>query len=356
MSRVPEPDTGTQRRAVEKEQEMDWYAGAGRRVAVIVPCLNEEAAIATVVRDFRTALPGAMVFVYDNMSTDGTMRAAAAAGAVVRQVGHRGKGNVVRRMFADVDADVYVMVDGDGTYDAGAAPAMVRRLLDDHLDMVVGTRVDDDPEAYRRGHRFGNWMLTTLVTRLFGRTFTDMLTGYRVFSRRFAKAFPALSRGFEIETEITVHTLELRLATAEMPTRYSSRVEGSTSKLSTYRDGLRILKLILRLLMLEKPLALFGGLAGVLALASIGFFIPVLIDYLATGLVPRFPTLIVSVSLMSLALLALMTGIIQDNVTRGRQEMKRLFYLAAGDRAADREQRDERGGDSDWQGEWRRQA
>ncbi|MDD3444529.1 MAG: glycosyltransferase [Zavarzinia sp.] len=317
---------------------MDWNQSIGRRVAVIVPCLNEEAAIGAVVRDFRAALPGCTVYVYDNMSTDGTMREARAAGAVVRQVGHRGKGNVVRRMFADVDADIYVMVDGDGTYDASAAPVMVRRLVDDHLDMVVGTRVDDDPEAYRKGHRFGNWLLTTLVTRLFGRTFTDMLTGYRVFSRRFVKAFPVLSGGFEIETEITVHTLELRLATAEMPTRYSARMEGSQSKLSTYRDGFRILHLILRLLMLERPLALFGGLAGIFALFSVGFFVPVLLDYVATGLVPRFPTLIVSVGLMTLALLSLVTGIIQDNVTRGRQELKRLFYLAAGDRAAIRDE------------------
>lgn len=312
---------------------MDWTAGAGREIAVIVPCLNEEAAIARVVKDFQAVLPGATVYVYDNMSTDRTMEVARAAGAVVRQVSHRGKGNVVRRMFSDVDADIYIMVDGDGTYDAGAAPALVRRLVDDNLDMVVGTRVDDDPEAYRAGHRFGNWLLTTLVTRLFGRTFTDMLTGYRVFSRRFVKAFPSLSGGFEIETEITVHTLELRLATAEMPTRYSARVEGSQSKLSTYRDGFRILKLILRLLMLEKPLALFGAFAGIFLLASIGFFIPVLADYIATGLVPRFPTLIVSVGLLTLSVLSLMTGIIQDNVTRGRQELKRLFYLAAGERA-----------------------
>lgn len=318
---------------------MDWNAGAGREIAVIVPCLNEEAAIAQVVRDFKAALPGATVYVYDNMSTDDTMAVARAAGAVVRQVSHRGKGNVVRRMFADIDADIYIMVDGDATYDAAAAPAMVRRLIDDNLDMVVGTRVDDDPEAYRKGHRFGNWLLTTLVTRLFGRTFTDMLTGYRVFSRRFVKAFPSLSGGFEIETEITVHTLELRLATAEMPTRYLARPVGSQSKLSTYRDGFRILKLILRLLMLEKPLALFGAISGVFALLSVAFFVPVLVDYLSTGLVPRFPTLIVSVGVMLLSVLSLMTGIIQDNVTRGRQELKRLFYLAAGERADERTSR-----------------
>lgn len=312
---------------------MEWNPAQGRQIAVIVPCLNEEVAIARVVKDFKAVLPGATVYVYDNMSTDRTAEVAAAAGAVVRRVGHRGKGNVVRRMFSDIDADIYIMVDGDATYDAGAAPALVRRMIDDNLDMVVGTRVDDDPEAYRKGHRFGNWLLTTLVTKLFGHTFTDMLTGYRVFSRRFVKSFPSLSGGFEIETEITVHTLELRLATAEMPTRYSAREEGSQSKLSTYRDGFRILKLILRLLMLEKPLALFSSIAGVFLIAAIGFFIPVLADYVATGLVPRFPTLIVSVALVTLAVLSLMTGIIQDNVTRGRQEMKRLFYLAAGERA-----------------------
>ncbi|MFA5120251.1 glycosyltransferase [Zavarzinia sp.] len=312
---------------------MDLNAGEGREIAVIIPCLNEAAAIGQVVKSFHAVLPGATVYVYDNMSTDDTMAVARAAGAVVRQVTHRGKGNVVRRMFADVEADIYIMVDGDGTYDAGAAPALVRRLVDENLDMVVGTRVDDDPEAYRRGHRFGNWLLTTLVTKLFGRTFTDMLTGYRIFSRRFVKAFPSLSGGFEIETEITVHTLELRLATAEMPTRYSARVEGTQSKLSTYRDGFRILKLILRLLMLEKPLALFGGFAGFFALLAVAFFIPVMIDYVETGLVPRFPTLIVSVGVMVLSVLSLMTGLILDNVTRGRQELKRLLYLAAGERA-----------------------
>ncbi|RJF87061.1 glycosyltransferase [Oleomonas cavernae] len=316
---------------------MDWNVGgvtAGREIAVIVPCLNEAAAIGQVVRGFQQVLPEATVYVYDNMSTDDTIAVAKAAGAVVRQVSHRGKGNVVRRMFGDIDADIYIMVDGDGTYDPAAAPTMVRRLIEDNLDMVVGTRVDDDPEAYRKGHRFGNWLLTTLVTKLFGRTFTDMLTGYRVFSRRFVKAFPALSSGFETETEITVHTLELRLATAEIPTRYSTRVAGSQSKLNTYRDGARILKLILRLLMLEKPLALFGAFAGVFALVSIGLFVPIFIDYVATGLVPRFPTLIVSVGAIMLSVLSLMTGIIQDNVTRGRQELKRLFYLAAGERAA----------------------
>jgi glycosyltransferase involved in cell wall biosynthesis len=299
------------------------------RVAVILPCYNEEAAIAGVVRGFRTALPQAVVYVYDNNSRDNTAEAARAAGAVVRRETRQGKGHVVRRMFADVDADIYVLADGDGTYDAASVPAMVARLISEQLDMVVGSRLTTyEGEAFRRGHRFGNDLLTGFLGLCFGRTFTDILSGYRVFSRRFVKSFPALSAGFETETELSVHALELRMPIAEVVTPYKARPEGSASKLRTYRDGFRILMMILNLFKEERPLAFFSIIAGVLALTSVVLAYPVFITYFETGLVPRFPTAILSTGLMILACLSLTCGFVLDTVTHGRREMKRLAYLA----------------------------
>lgn len=299
----------------------------GQRIAVLVPCYNEAATIGDVVRDFQRALPGAVVHVFDNNSSDGTAGIARDAGALVRAVSDQGKGNVIRRMFADVDADIYVMVDGDGTYDAGAAPQLVAALLAGGLDMVVGARVSDERAAYRPGHRFGNRLLTQCVATLFGRTFTDMLSGYRVFSRRFAKSFPAHSAGFETETELTVHALELRMPVAEVPTLYGARPEGSESKLNTWADGLRILFMIARLFKAERPLLFFSlGFAGC-ALLSVLLAIPVLDDYLRTGLVPRLPTALLCAALMLFGAILLTCGIVLDTVTRGRAEMKRFAYL-----------------------------
>jgi glycosyltransferase involved in cell wall biosynthesis len=306
-------------------------------VAVLIPCYNEEAAIGQVVRDFRTVLPAARIYVYDNNSKDRTVEVAREAGAIVRSERLQGKGNVVRRMLADVEAAVYVMVDGDATYDAASVPAMVRRLLDEELDMVVGGRVDTRVEAYRRGHRFGNAALTGAVSYLFGKRFTDILSGYRVFSRRFVKSFPALSGGFEIETELTIHALELRMPVAEVATPYGVRPEGSTSKLRTYSDGFKILWLILHLVRNEKPFQFFGLIALVLAALSIGLAIPIMLTYLETGLVPRIPTAILSTGLMIVSFLSLACGLVLDTVTRGRREMRRLAYLvASAHRAADR--------------------
>jgi glycosyltransferase involved in cell wall biosynthesis len=297
------------------------------RIAVLIPCYNEEAAIAPVVRNFASALPQAEIYVYDNNSRDGTVEVARAAGAIVRHEGQQGKGNVVRRMFSDVEADVYVLVDGDATYRAESAPAMIDLLQTQNLDMVVGCRVHQATEAYRRGHRFGNAMLTGFVSYLFGKQFTDILSGYRVFSRRFVKSFPSLSRGFEIETELTVHALELNLPVAEIETPYGARPEGSSSKLSTYRDGLRILRLILDLYRHEKPLQFFGILAAMLATLSVALAVPIVLEWMRTGLVPRFPTAILSTGIMILAFLSMTGGLILETVTRGRREMKRLIYL-----------------------------
>jgi len=299
------------------------------RVAVILPCYNEEAAIADVVRDFRAALPQALVYVYDNNSKDRTVDCARAAGAIVRRESRQGKGHVVRRMFADVEADVYVLADGDGTYEASSAPAFVEKLINERLDMVVGSRLTTyEGEAFRRGHRFGNDLLTGFLGLCFGRTFTDILSGYRVFSRRFVKSFPALSVGFETETELSVHALELRMPIAEVSTPYRARPVGSASKLRTYRDGFRILMMILNLFKEERPLAFFSIIAGVFALAAVVLAYPVFITYLETGLVPRFPTAILSTGLMILASLSLTCGFVLDTVTHGRREMKRLFYLS----------------------------
>ena len=302
------------------------------RIAVLVPCFNEEAAVATVVADFRKALPSATIYVYDNNSSDRTVAVARAAGAEVRGERRQGKGHVVRRMFADVDADVYVLVDGDATYDAPSAPRMIERLVNDHLDMVVGLRVDQVQAAYRPGHRAGNRMLTGFLSSVFGQAFKDILSGYRVFSRRFVKSFPVLSDGFEIETELTVHALELAMPVAEIETPYYARPEGSVSKLNTWRDGFRILGTILKLYRSEKPLRFFTVIGLFLALVSIGLAIPVIITYLEQGIVPRLPTAVLSTGLMIVAVLSISSGLVLDTVTRGRREMKLLAYLSQSSR------------------------
>jgi hypothetical protein len=297
------------------------------QIAVLIPCLNEEAAIAKVVADFQTALPSATVYVYDNGSVDRTAAVAREAGAIVRTEPLRGKGNVMRRMFADIDADVYVLVDGDDTYDAASAPALVNRLLQDHIDMVNGSRQEISHHAYRAGHRFGNRMLTGLVGYFFGERFSDILSGYRVMSRRFVKSFPALADGFEIETELTVHALQLRLPIAEVATPYRDRPPASSSKLRTLPDGMRILRLIVRMVREERPLQFFSTFAVVLALTAIGLATPVVLEYFRTGLVPRLPTAVLSTGLMLLSFLSLTCGMILATVTRGRIEAKRLRYL-----------------------------
>lgn len=298
------------------------------RIAVLVPCFNEAESVGRVVKDFREALPDARVFVYDNASTDDTAAIAEAAGAEVRFEPRRGKGHVVRRMFADVDADVYVLVDGDATYDASRAPAMVERLLRESLDVVNGRRVAVDEDAYRFGHRLGNRWISGVVAWSFGRSFEDLLSGYRVFSRRFIKSFPAMTTGFEIETEMAVHALELNLPVAEMDTPYQSRRPGGTSKLSTFRDGFRIAAAIMWLLKDVRPLMTFG-LAGLFsALAGLGLGIPVVVEYLETGLVYKLPTAVLATGLMILAMVSLVAGLIMDAVSRGRREAKRMHYLA----------------------------
>jgi glycosyltransferase involved in cell wall biosynthesis len=298
------------------------------RLAVLVPCFNEEAAVATVVADFRKALPAAKIYVYDNNSSDRTAVVARDAGAEVRSERRQGKGHVVRRMFADIDADIYVLVDGDATYDAPSAPRMVERLVDEHLDMVVGLRIDQDVAAYRRGHRTGNRMLTGFLSSVFGQAFKDILSGYRVFSRRFVKSFPVLSDGFEIETELTVHALELAMPVAEIETPYYARPEGSVSKLNTWRDGFRILGTILKLYRSEKPLRFFLVIGIFLALVSFSLAFPVIITYLEEGIVPRLPTAVLSMGLMIVAVLSVSSGLVLDTVTRGRREMKLLAYLS----------------------------
>jgi glycosyltransferase involved in cell wall biosynthesis len=298
------------------------------RIAVLIPCYNEAVAIPQVVADFRAALPEAALFVYDNNSNDTTVAVARAAGAIVRTETLQGKGHVIRRMFADIEADFYVLVDGDDTYDATAAPGMVQAAIDGGLDMVNGTRVTDIQAAYRPGHRLGNQVLTGLVRVIFGNRITDMLSGYRVFSRRFVKSFPALSSGFETETEFTVHALELRMPVGEVLTRYKDRPEGSVSKLRTYSDGIRILRTIVILVKEERPLAFFSAVAGVFFIAGLILSIPVFINYFQTGLVPRLPTAVLVVGMMILAALSVTCGLILDSVSRGRKEIKRLAYLA----------------------------
>ena len=302
---------------------------AGRsRIAVLVPCYNEEAAIGKVIADFRAALPEATIYVYDNNSADRTAEVAEQAGAVVRRERHQGKGRVVRRMFTDIEADIYVLVDGDATYDAPSARPMVETLVRDRLDMVCAIRVDREEAAYRLGHRAGNRLLTGFVAHVFGQSFTDMLSGYRAFTRRFVKSFPALSGGFEIEAELTIHALELELPVGELRTPYYSRPQGSVSKLSTWHDGTRILRTILRIYRAERPLSLFSGIGASLAIVSIGLAIPIIVTYLQEGVVPRLPTAVLSTGLMLLAFLARACGLILDTVTRGRRELKLLAYLA----------------------------
>ena len=304
---------------------------AALRLAVLIPCHDEAVAIGKVVADFRTALPGATVYVYDNNSADGTVPAARAAGAVVRREPQQGKGHVIRRGFADIDADIYVLVDGDDTYDAAAAPAMVRRLIEEQLDMVTARRVSDAAlaaAAWRPGHRLGNRVLSGLVGAVFGARVPDMLSGYRVFSRRFVKSFPALSSGFEIETEVTVHALELGMPVAEQPTRYQERPVGSRSKLRTWSDGARILATILALVRQERPLQVFAAAALMLLLAGLAVGVPVVVAFGRTGLVPRLPSAVLATGLVLLSFLALSCGMILDSVTRGRKEFRRLAYLA----------------------------
>lgn len=300
---------------------------AALEIAVLVPCFNEAAAIAKVVGDFRAALPAARVYVYDNNSTDETTAVARAAGAEVRREPRRGKGNVVRRMFQDIEADIYVMVDGDDTYDASVAPRLVARLVDDKLDMVVGKRIETHQAAYRAGHRLGNQVLTGLVRWLFGAQIDDMLSGYRVFSRRFVKSFPSFSREFEIETELTVHAMQMRMPVAELDTSYKERPPGSVSKLRTFRDGWRILLTITNLMRNERPLMFFSLVSLVIAGVAVALGIPVVLSYLETGEVRRFPTAILCSGLGVIAVVCLATGLILDLVAHVRREAKRLMYL-----------------------------
>jgi glycosyltransferase involved in cell wall biosynthesis len=298
------------------------------RIAVLLPCYNEEAAIAQTVAGFRAALPTATVYVYDNNSRDRTAEVARGAGAVVRTERQQGKGHVVRRMFADIDADVYVMADGDLTYDPAAAPLMVEQLLAERLDMVVGTRQHEAKEAYRGGHVLGNRLFNGILAGLFGRSFSDIFSGYRVFSRRFVKSFPVLSSGFEIETEMSVHALELRMPVGEVTSRYLARPEGSASKLSTFRDGWRILSTIATLYRIERPVLFFGGIGAALLVAALVLSVPLVLTYIDTGLVPRLPTAILVTGLAIIATLCFFAGLILDTVTRGRREVRRLAYLA----------------------------
>lgn len=296
-------------------------------VVVLVPCYNEEAAIAQVVHDFRAQLPYARICVFDNNSTDRTVEVAREAGAEIWHEPRQGKGNVVRRMFADIEADVYLMVDGDATYDAASAGKLIRELNENNLDMVVGKRITTDDAAYRSGHQLGNRLLTGAVARIFGRLLTDILSGYRVFSRRFVKSFPAMAMGFEIETELTIHSLQLRLPVSEVDTPYFARPEGSDSKLSTYRDGFRILGTIIRLFVLEKPFQFFLLLSLLLAAASTVLFVPVLYEYFTTGLVLKFPSLIVAVGGYVMALISLIMGTLLYTQSISRLEVKRFKYM-----------------------------
>ena len=300
---------------------------SGLEVAVLVPCFNEEAAIEKVVKDFQAALPNATVYVYDNNSTDRTSAVALAAGAQVRKEYRRGKGNVVRRMFNDIEADVYVMVDGDDTYDASRSPELVNKLVDENLDMVVGRRIETQQAAYRAGHRLGNAVLTGLVRWLFSATIVDMLSGYRVFSRRFVKSFPSFSREFEIETELTVHAMQMKMPVSEVDTNYKERPPGSTSKLRTFRDGWRILVTIMNLMRNERPLLFFSWIGLMLAIVAVILGIPVIKTYAETGLVPRIPTAILCTGLVVMSFISIATGLILDLISHVRRETKRLAYL-----------------------------
>ena len=298
-------------------------------IAVLIPCHNEELTIADVVNDFRAALPSCRVFVYDNNSTDSTVERAREAGAIVKKEQLQGKGNVVRRMFSDVDADVYLMCDGDGTYDPTLAPTLVGMIIDDALDMVVGVRFPEEAErAFPLGHRAGNKILTNFVGWLFGHRFSDILSGYRSFSRRFVKSFPALASGFEIETELTIHALELKMPVGEAPATYAARPKGSHSKLSTWRHGFRIFATIIFLFKEVRPARFFGSIFAVLVLMSLALTYPLIITYFQTGLVPRLPTVVLATGIMLLAFISGACGIILDTVSRGRREAKRMMYLS----------------------------
>ena len=298
-------------------------------IAAIVPCHNEAAAVGKVVADLQAAVPGITVYVYDNRSTDGTDVVARQAGAVVRYEERKGKGNVVRRAFSDIDADVYLLIDGDDTYDAFAAPHMIELLLDGPYDHVLGVRTqpDEAASAYRPGHEAGNKAFNRLVSLLFGLPVTDMLSGYRIFSRRFVKSFPAVSKEFEIETELTVHSMNLRVPQREVEVGFRDRPEGSESKLNTVRDGVKILTLIGHLIRHERPLAFHGVLGAVLAVVAVVLTVPLLVEYGETGLVPRFPTAFLAASLMVVAFLTWFCGLILDGITRSRREASRLVYL-----------------------------
>lgn len=341
MSSLPEfesvPRSRARRRADAAGRTLEPVAP---RIAVLIPCYNEAVTIGDVVRDFRRHLPEATVYVYDNNSSDATVQLAAQAGAVVRSEPLQGKGNVVRRMFADIEADVYVLVDGDGTYDAASAPQLVRHLLDNALDLVNAARVPVSEQAFRPGHTWGNRGLTGLVAAVFGKRVGDMLSGYRVLSRRFVKSFPALSRGFETETELVVHALELRLPVAELPTPYRERPHGSASKLNTWRDGARILRTILTLVKDERPLQFFSVVAALLVVTSLFIGMPVVSVYLETGLVPRLPSAVLAMGTMILAFISAVAGLVLDTVTHGRRELKRLHYLAIGTRTIGADTRD----------------
>ncbi len=297
-------------------------------IAILVPCHNEELTITTVINDFKSVLPQANIYVYDNASTDNTAEAAKKAGAIIYKEKNIGKGNVIRRMFSDIEADIYIMVDGDDTYEAQKCAEMVDQMISNNLDMVIGVRKTSNSDGeYRKGHIFGNWMLTAFVSLIFGNGFSDMLSGYRVMSRRFVKSFPAMSKGFEIETEMTIHALQLGVSYAEKDTIYNSRPEGSESKLSTLKDGVRILAMITLLFKEEKPFYFFSIMSLLFFLISLVFSLPILITYLETGLVPRIPTAILSTGLMIISFLCLVSGVILDSLSRSRLELKRLIYL-----------------------------
>jgi len=300
-------------------------------IAVLLPCYNEAVAIPQVIHDFRRELPNSKIYVYDNNSTDDTQKVAEENGAIVRSERRKGKGNVVRRMFADIEADIYILCDGDNTYDASAIRSMIQKLIDEQLDMVVGKRVETDPadlKIYRKGHRAGNRLFSTFVSSCFGRAFTDIFSGYRVFSKRFVKSFPVIAEGFDIEADMVIHTLDLRLPTAEVDTKYIERPEGSTSKLSTYKDGFKILSRIFLLMKDYRPLLFFSVIALVLILLGIGLGIPLLITYIKTGLVPRFPTAFLVTGIFVMAFTSFVCGLILDNTAKVRRELKYLKYLA----------------------------
>lgn len=329
MSVVAEnPDVAAPAQTLLPAQPAPVTQAGAPKLAVLIPCHNEAAAIEGVIAEFRRSLPDAEIYVYDNNSRDETALKASRAGAHVRHEVLQGKGNVVRRMFSDVEADVYVLVDGDGTYDPASAPEMIRMLVHNRLDMVNAARVSSDRAAYRRGHRTGNVLLSGLVGWVFGKRITDMLSGYRVFSRRFVKSFAAMSSGFEIETELTIHALELRLPLDEMETPYRERAVGGDSKLRTYTDGLRIMKTIVWMVKQERPLQFFSIGALILFALGIVLSIPVLVQYHLTGMVPRLPTAILSMGMVLLSFLLLACGLILDSVAVGRKEAKRMVYLS----------------------------